>query len=485
MSSVIEEKQLSTTDRSGSEPPRSTRDNHHARKPPSKASVKTRASSRVSSLSASILCRTLKTWEEWATLHKIRFIEEDWKNDEFNNFMKSLKYPSCILEEDVIRMVDAWLHHLPNGEQVQREFSSWRDRLNSDKIELGDKYQFAMSLPILLYAWKTALIHAEPKINEASNRRGADILIELAFQSRPGGRLYMEVDMILPGHPDTVKADAVASLTLPREWTKLMGRLRNQHVFSWAWCEKLTKLPASIVTLGFEAKVDDPKVVSRQVQLTMFSSQLHRRALGLTDGPVFGTVLSDNKLHFYVSVWENDTVVVRWVNDIFELTEFGRFIECYFFLCGISEFQSSWLKNEMKRWDEDRDKQETKLRESATNPWRKGGKENNKGGRHANNSNQDRGDENDLGEVEPDEADQDDEEVDVGTSRKHDIELLEDRINRGDSLPKDGYPLTEVSRYIFDHNLKFQSRRHVPSVLEWARDSSQFVGYYEERIRTC
>ncbi|EJC97684.1 uncharacterized protein FOMMEDRAFT_171606 [Fomitiporia mediterranea MF3/22] len=285
--------------------------------------------------------------------------------------------------------------------------------------------------------------------------------------------------MVLPGHPDTVKAGAVASLTLPREWTKLMGRLCNQHVFSWAWCQKLTKLPASIVTLGFEAKVDDPKVGSREAQLTMFSGQLHRRALSFTDGPVFGATLNDNKLQFYVSIWENDTVVVRPVNDIFELKDFDSFIECYFFLCGLSEFQSLWLKKEMKRWNEDRDKQETKLRDSAAKPWRKSDRENNKGGR-TNNSNQDRGDETDLGEVEPDEEDQDDVEVDVGTSRKHEIELLEDRINRGDSPPKDGYPLTEVYRYIFDHNPNFQSRRHVPSVSEWARESSQFVGHYED-----
>ncbi|EJC97685.1 uncharacterized protein FOMMEDRAFT_162707 [Fomitiporia mediterranea MF3/22] len=184
---------FSTSSNLDSEPPRSTRDNQHAQKLRSKASVKTRASSRVSSLSASVLCRTLKTWEERATLHKIRFIEEDWKDDEFNNFMKSLKYPSFILEEGVMRIVNSWLHHFPNGEQVQREFSSWRDRLNSDKVELGDKYQFAMSLPILLYAWKTALIHAEPGINEASNRQGADILIELAFQSRPRADHDMEV----------------------------------------------------------------------------------------------------------------------------------------------------------------------------------------------------------------------------------------------------------------------------------------------------
>ena len=115
--------------------------------------------------------------------------------------------------------------------------------------------------------------------------------------------------MVLPGTPDTVKADAVASLTLPKKWTKFLKRLYNQHVFSWAWCERLIELPASIVTLGFEARVDDPKVASRQVQLTIFSSQQHRRALGLTDGPVFGAVLNNNKRQFYVSNWENNTVV--------------------------------------------------------------------------------------------------------------------------------------------------------------------------------
>ena len=118
-----------------------------------------------------------------------------------------------------------------------------------------------------------------------------------------------EVDMVLPDTPDTVKADAVASLTLPEEWTEFLDELHNEHVFSWAWCERLIELPASIVTLGFEARVDDPKDGSRHVQLTMFSSQLHRRSLGLENGPVFGAILNENTLELYVSYWENDTVV--------------------------------------------------------------------------------------------------------------------------------------------------------------------------------
>ena len=55
--------------------------------------------------------------------------------------------------------------------------------------------------------------------------------------------------------------------------------------------------------------MDDFKAVLRQVQLTMFSSQQHRRALGLEDGPVFGATLNKNILQFYVSNWEDDTVV--------------------------------------------------------------------------------------------------------------------------------------------------------------------------------
>ncbi|EJC97683.1 uncharacterized protein FOMMEDRAFT_32446 [Fomitiporia mediterranea MF3/22] len=168
-----------------------------------------------------------------------------------------------------------------------------------------------MSLPILVNAWKTTLIHAESKVNEAAHRRGADIImIEQAFQNRPGADHIWrpEIDMVLPDTPDTVKADAVASLTLPEEWSSFLKQIYNQYVFSWTWTVELIDLPESTVTFSFEAKVDDFKVVLRQVQLTIFSSQLHRRALGLEDGPVFGATFNKNILRFYVSNWENDTV---------------------------------------------------------------------------------------------------------------------------------------------------------------------------------
>ncbi|EJD06113.1 uncharacterized protein FOMMEDRAFT_26867 [Fomitiporia mediterranea MF3/22] len=231
LESLIEGKELNTTDRSGSEPPRSTRDNQHARKPPSKASVKTR----------------------------------------------------------------------------------WRDQLGRDRTEPGDKYRFAALLPILVNAWMSTSFQANPVVNEVSNRRGTDTMIELAFQLRRGADHIWraEVDMVLPGTPDCVRADAVAALNLPEDWTDFLGELNNRYVFSWAWTVELIDLPESTVTFSYEAKVDDFKVVLRQVQLTMFSSQLHRRALGLEDGPVFGATFNKNILRFYVSNWENDTVVVR------------------------------------------------------------------------------------------------------------------------------------------------------------------------------
>ncbi|EJC97686.1 uncharacterized protein FOMMEDRAFT_32448 [Fomitiporia mediterranea MF3/22] len=210
-----------------------------------------------------------------------------------------------------MRMMDAWVSHLPKGARAQSQFSRWRDRLDRDKIEPCDKYYFEMSLPILVNAWKSTLIQADPVVNEASNRRGTDTMIELAFQNRPGADHIWraEVDMVLPDTPDLVRADAVAALTLPADWTDFLEELDNRYVFSWAWSALLTDMPGSIVTFGFESKVDDPEDVLRQIQLDLFSGQLHRRALRLKDGPVFGATLNKNILQLYVANWKNGTLV--------------------------------------------------------------------------------------------------------------------------------------------------------------------------------
>ena len=83
-------------------------------------------------------------------------------------------------------IIDVLVSGFPKGAEAKRKLSRWRDQLDRDKSEPGDKYRFAALLPILANAWKTTLIQADPVINEASNRRGTDTMIELAFQNRPG-----------------------------------------------------------------------------------------------------------------------------------------------------------------------------------------------------------------------------------------------------------------------------------------------------------
>ena len=78
------------------------------------------------------------------------------------------------------------MYQFPKGADAQRKFNRWRDQLDRDKTEPVDKYRFAALLLILVNAWMSTSFQADPVVNEASNRRGTDTMIELAFQLRRG-----------------------------------------------------------------------------------------------------------------------------------------------------------------------------------------------------------------------------------------------------------------------------------------------------------
>ena len=68
-------------------------------------------------------------------------------------------------------------------------------------------------------------------------------------------------------------------------------------------------LPANVVTFAFEAKVDDFKVARQQLIMDLYVLQKHRRALSIKDGPVFGTVLDNGSVQFYVMYWKENRMV--------------------------------------------------------------------------------------------------------------------------------------------------------------------------------
>ncbi|EJC99099.1 uncharacterized protein FOMMEDRAFT_23021 [Fomitiporia mediterranea MF3/22] len=227
------------------------------------------------------------------------------------------------------------------------------------------------------------------------------------------------------------------------------------------------------VTSVWEWKLKAFKVVKRQEQLTMYSSQLHRRALCLRDGPVFGATLDQNELVLYVSNWEEDAVVVRRVLRPYDLRFFSHFIESYFMLSRIAEFQSSWIQAEMRRWDEDPKRQRSEVEASAKKPWRPISKPDRKR-KHSDG----RGQEGQRGEDTGDEGLMEEGE-DVGSSRKHEIRVVEDRVKRGDPPPKDGYPLSDVHLYIFDRHPELQPCCRMPSISDWSRDTSSHSQYHK------
>ncbi|EJC98184.1 uncharacterized protein FOMMEDRAFT_171140 [Fomitiporia mediterranea MF3/22] len=456
----------------------SSADNQQAQKVGSVGSAETRASSHVSIISASRLCEMPDEWDIWASKHKIRFVSEDWKNETFDDFMASLKYPRYIQSEGLLHRVERLVSRDPKGAEAIRKFKTWRNGLSDTRLEDCDTYGFEEGLFFLVACWRSISFQASTAGGEASIRKAIHDLIELAFQLRPGAdqAWRSEVEMALPDSPETVRAGTVVTWNFRDDWDTVVKRFNNNYVFSWASSPDLIYIQRSIITFLFEAKLHKPQVARRRIQLTMYSSQLHRRALCLRDGPVFGASLDHNVLTFYVSYWKGDTVIVQSIIGKYEVLDFADFVEIYFILCRISEFQSSWLQEEMARWNEDPEGQKAKLKESRTRRWRREYRE--FGNRnHAEGGNREGQGGGDHYEPVPDKANQ---EVDIGTSRAHDINLLEDRIKRGDSPPKDGYPLSEVYLYIFDHNAKFQPHYRISSVSEWATEPRQFDGCCED-----
>lgn len=109
--------------------------------------------------------------------------------------------------------------------------------------------------------------------------------------------------------PESVRADAIVTKTLPSKWLRIIQHYRGRHVFSWSWESLLSAREASIISLCFEAKQDDFAKVLRQLQLDFYSAQKHRRALGMKDGLVFGAILNAGVLTYYVSFWDGDFLV--------------------------------------------------------------------------------------------------------------------------------------------------------------------------------
>ncbi|EJC99100.1 uncharacterized protein FOMMEDRAFT_170482 [Fomitiporia mediterranea MF3/22] len=442
----------------------SSRDSQQAQGPPNEESMSTG------------LCASSEQWDARAMRHKLEFSPGIWENDEFDKFIASFQYPLCIKSDNMRRTIKRLLSGDPKAGEAIKIFKEWHEKIDrwGPRFIGRDKYGFADVVNSLVGYWRAFSFQADEEGNEASIRWAVDGLIIHAFQLRPGANQAWrsEMELVLPDVPDTVRADAITTYTLPERWNLFLSDCPNNFVFSGTWIPDSAYKTKMFVTSTHEAKLRATEVAKRRVQLTLYTSQLHRRALCLTDGPVFGTTLDHNVLTFYVANWEGDTVVVRPVLRPYNLRSFDRFIEVYFMLSRIADFQKLWIEAEMRRWDEDTRRQQSKFEASAKKHWRPGfdttRKRKRSDGGGQGQRRQDTGD-----------ADHMEERGGIGSSSKHEIRVVEDRVKRGDPPPKDGYPLSDIHLYIFDRHPEFQPCCCMPSVSDWSRDTSSHSQYHK------
>ncbi|KAL5534781.1 hypothetical protein ACEPAG_1245 [Sanghuangporus baumii] len=280
---------------------------------------------------------TKETWTIWSTTHPNVFTEETWANQRSGEF--ELKYPDYLRDEQIQYLI---IDDPLDAEGITW-FRSWLAMSDSDSFETTDPLRSGNWFSHLWLSWKKLVYNGSEYSNESAQRQAADDLIIYAFQMRNGaGHVFRpQVPVLVP--PDQLISDAMTTMDLPGPWAFYIQGLKNRYIFSWSWRSVLSTLYGA------------------QKLSTLYGAQKHRRALGMTDGFVFGSILNDGEMSIYVSHWRNDTLIVDDVFHPFKLEIFGYFVECFFSLCKISDFQKKWLEDEFGRWNEAMNVQKKKL----------------------------------------------------------------------------------------------------------------------------
>ncbi|KAH8118957.1 hypothetical protein DFH11DRAFT_1562142 [Phellopilus nigrolimitatus] len=220
--------------------------------------------------------------------------------------------------------------------------------------------------------------------NEVSQRKGADSLIQLAFQMRSGAKhkVSFEVDVAMPVNPEMriqvpyASADAVATLPFPRDLNqKLVNDLREHFRLHWSVIANngsYVNLPISILSFLVEEKRF--KAPPNQLAMYFTAALYHRRALGLPDIPVFGASVDGGVFELFISGWDKgvngtDIVKTRTSGYTWNLEDPPQLVQCFFFLCRLSDH----IHDEMQSMFAGLDKHKlirTIKEEAKNNAWR-------------------------------------------------------------------------------------------------------------------
>ncbi|EJD05358.1 uncharacterized protein FOMMEDRAFT_26299 [Fomitiporia mediterranea MF3/22] len=307
-------------------------------------------------------------------LDKCLFEDEPRALDELTDLKNVVKYPRFIKDEKVIQaFATVKEDKIKNSNPCEDNFNfeDWVISIPEEKFESGDPFSFQDCYESLLQDWELVIKAGAKRETMHDGQRGINFLLRQAFELRPGAKhIYqLEKELTLPGTDDLTRADVIPTRHLSQNWYSFQRRLpKSQVLRSLTTNEERISFVTSL--LHFEED-DDASTMKRELMLRFCYAQCQHLALGLKDLPVYGALLTDSMLTIYASIWNEDRIIICPTNITFNLKSFPEFIDCYFFLCKLSDHIAHQIERAFERpkSEEPKDETQKQQQEESANSW--------------------------------------------------------------------------------------------------------------------
>ncbi|KAF9485465.1 hypothetical protein BDN70DRAFT_588702 [Pholiota conissans] len=327
------------------------------------------------------------SWESVENANRLSLwtlIEAPDVTSQLYDFLDHLKYPLCIRDSKFIALASMIEDKVDQSISFSK-YNSYECSVNLYSCkglfeqDGSDPYEIEQWMPVLLVQWHSILILSRTEYaNAAELLHGVQGMIQLAFEQRRLAKHHCRAQEVLclPTYPWTTTGDVIAYISISsRDWRCSLGHRRNAWVFS---TDEESNFDVVTFVCEADTKIRGMRPPSRKLALSLCSAQNQRRALGFPDGPVYGAALVGDVLTIFVAGWRYNTyikaerVVVHRTSLEFILTSFRDFIQCYFFLCKLSDDAAQVVDDIHAKWETEEGKKELeeKNRAASRNPWR-------------------------------------------------------------------------------------------------------------------
>ncbi|OBZ66162.1 hypothetical protein A0H81_13770 [Grifola frondosa] len=267
-----------------------------------------------------------------------------------------------LYDELCVFKVPRWSTNLPESEFLQDE-SICLEALKSLPMESEDDlnmYQIEHFLPVLSLAF--VRYYDSRWANEASQRRGLDDIVELAFGRKKGHAFDIRIEArirICQSNWSSAKSlgadavvDALVTFPAPPLTTgdfKTAG-VSIQTAYHTQWSPGTSDGSPSLIVLPCEYKNTNQSSNCNKVIMDFGTAQSQRRAIGLKDRVIFGIAGAAGRVTVLSSWWNGDKINYA-KHATWELTLPLRFIEFYMFLCNLAAYMRRSMQAELQEYD--------------------------------------------------------------------------------------------------------------------------------------